>query len=83
MPTLRGYYIRLVALLLGSLRMTAKEAIDAFLKVVTEVFAKSPPGALFETADLERCVETLLKERNLPLDIELDSPELPGSQCKV
>ncbi|PVF94376.1 FabD/lysophospholipase-like protein, partial [Serendipita vermifera] len=72
----------LVALLLGSLRMTVKEVMDAFINIFTEVFTK-PSGSLFRITDLKRCIERLLRERDLPLDIDMDSPYLPGNKCNV
>jgi predicted acylesterase/phospholipase RssA len=79
----------LIAIILGRLRMTVDDCIDAYISLSDKVFEKKSyrvtvKGKLqgrFDTAELERAVKQILVDRSFDKDALLkDSPNAP---CKV
>jgi patatin-like phospholipase/acyl hydrolase len=79
----------LIAIMLGRLRMTVDDCIDAYTSLSDKVFEKKSrrvtvKGKLqgrFDTAELERAVKQILVDRSFDKDALLkDSPDAP---CKV
>jgi patatin-like phospholipase/acyl hydrolase len=79
----------LIAIMLGRLRMTVDDCIDAYTSLSDKVFEKKShrvtvKGKLqgrFDTAELERAVKQILVDRSFNKDALLkDSPDAP---CKV
>ncbi|KAL1835370.1 hypothetical protein VTJ49DRAFT_6917 [Mycothermus thermophilus] len=78
----------LIAIMLGRLRMTVDECIDAYTTLSDRVFEKQThrvtiKGKLqgrFDSAELERAVKTILVKRGLDEDALLNDPDSP---CKV
>jgi hypothetical protein len=79
---------RLVAFMLGYLRMTADEAIEGLLSVTSTVFQfesewKGHPQT--NTQRLEEAIRSLLLERDLPIDtrMHIETNERELQSCKV
>ena len=78
----------LIAIMLGRLRMTVDECIDAYTTLSDSVFEKKSHrvtirGKLqgrFDGAELERAVKTIVVNRGLGEDALLKDPDSP---CKV
>jgi len=78
----------LIAIMLGRLRMTVDECIDAYTTLSDRVFEKKShritiKGKLqgrFDGAELERAVKTIVVNRGLGEDALLKDPDSP---CKV
>jgi patatin-like phospholipase/acyl hydrolase len=78
----------LIAIMLGRLRMTVDECIDAYTTLSDRVFEKKShrvtiKGKLqgrFDGAELERVVKTIVVNRGLGEDALLKDPDSP---CKV
>lgn len=86
---------RLIAIMLGCLRMTVDEALEAYKTLSPEIFKKkwwtqSQAGKYtgaelrrywFEGKNLENAVQKLLRDRRLDPDLKL--LELEASDCRV
>ncbi|PVF94377.1 hypothetical protein CPB86DRAFT_789132 [Serendipita vermifera] len=78
-----------IAVLLGSLRMTIDQAIEAYTALVRTVFQASKEessnsaNAPFDITKVQEWAENTLEHLNLPLDVEFDGEMLPGGQCNV
>jgi hypothetical protein len=80
------YHFRLVAMLIGHLRMNLNETIDALLEVASAVFPEEPPQTIdrdSNTRELRKAVEVILEARNIPLNTKMNDPQSPRTNCKV
>lgn len=79
--------IRVVAALLVILRMSVKEAIQAFARICNAVFAKDDYTPEERTSKLDDIIKQLLQESKIPIDRKLlisasEKPD-PVSGCKM
>jgi hypothetical protein len=68
-------------ILLVVFRMTAEDALDAFVYIWNEVFARTDMDPPTRSRRLEEIIEQLLVEKNLPRDLKLRSNVVNG-HCK-
>jgi hypothetical protein len=84
-PPLIGCF-RLVAILIGHLRMNLNDAIDTLLEVASAVFPEVPQQTIdhdSNTKELRKAVEGILEARNIPLNTKMNDPQRPPTTCKV
>jgi hypothetical protein len=77
---------RLVALLIGYLRMNYNETVDTLLEVASAVFPEEPQQTInsdANTRELKKAVESILEARNIPLNTKMNDPQRPPTKCKV
>jgi hypothetical protein len=77
---------RLVAVLIGRLRMNFNEAVDTLLEVASAVFPEAPQQTIdreSNTKELKKAVEGILEARNIPLSTKMNDPERTPTNCKV
>lgn len=89
--SLADSFCRLIAIMLGRLEMTVEECIDAYLRLMSQVFEKrenrSIIGVLggvkprFSSNVLKDAISEVLKSQNIPLDEKFDNGTKP--RCKV
>ncbi|KIM20866.1 hypothetical protein M408DRAFT_81414, partial [Serendipita vermifera MAFF 305830] len=84
--TQSDHVFRLIALMLGVLRMNINEAIEALLDIASGVF---PETSLEEidretnTRNLHEAVEAMLQARSISLDIKMNEDTREQTRCKV
>jgi hypothetical protein len=79
-------YFRLVALILGHLRMNVSEAIDALLDVASAIFPEDSQQTAdleLNTSNLKEAIEGLLQRRAVALDTKMNDPNRQSTRCKV
>jgi hypothetical protein len=77
---------RLVAVLIGHLRMNFNEAVDTLLEVASAVFPEAPQQTIdreSNTKELRKAVEGILEARNIPLSTKMNDPACTAINCKV
>jgi hypothetical protein len=77
---------RLVAVLIGHLRMNLNETVDALLEVASAVFPEEPQKTIdraSNTKQLKKAVEGILEARSIPLSTKMNDPERTPTNCKV
>ena len=80
------YLFRLVAILLGHLRMNVDEAIDALLNVALAIFPDSShpdPDQETRTRELNESVKSILQIRGIPPDQKMQETSEKSVGCKV
>jgi hypothetical protein len=83
--TIPHHLYRLVAILLGHLRMNVDEAIEALLDLALAIFPGDPTNTDTETRTrrLRESVEGLLQTREVPLDRKMQDKGEELAGCKV
>jgi hypothetical protein len=83
--TISYHPYRMVAILLGHLRMNVDEAIEALLDVALTIFPGDPPNSNPEarTRQLRESVERLLQTKGVPLDQKMQEKGEGPIGCKV
>jgi hypothetical protein len=84
--TISHHCFRLVAFLLGHLRMNVDEAIEALLNVALAVFPDSPdsePDQETHTRQLSESVKNILQTRGIPPDRKMQDTSEESVGCKV
>jgi Patatin-like phospholipase len=76
---------RLVAILLGHLRMTVDEAIEALLDVAAATFPDDSPnfGHETRTRQLSESVKSILQARGIAPDMKMQDTDENSARCKV
>lgn len=75
----------LVALMLGTLRMSVNEAIDALLDITAAIFPDNPEDAIdldINAKNLKDAIENMLEARNIVLETKMDETRASAG-CKV
>jgi hypothetical protein len=65
------FYHRLITLLLVKCRMSVDEALDAFYDICETVYVDTTIDAAERSGRLRRCLENILKNKGLPVDLTL------------
>lgn len=76
----------LVTFMLGHLRMSVDEAIEALLEVVSAVFPMESQETLspeINSKNLRGAIESMLHARDMPLTAKMNDPGRPRTGCKV
>jgi hypothetical protein len=84
--TVSYHFFRLVAILLGHLRMNVYEAIDALLDVALAIFPDNPhsePDKETRTRQLSESVKSILQTRRVPPDQRIQDMGENPARCKV
>lgn len=73
------FWFRIIVIMFVRMKMSVEEAIKAFCYIIKRVYAKglSPRE---RTEILRECMEDLLKERGLPVDLKLEEKN-PNGGC--
>jgi hypothetical protein len=82
----RGPYsplIRLIAIFLVFLKLTAKQALEEFTSFVIEAFGEVNPNPGKQTEKLNLSIETILRKYNINKDDKLITPGSPEHPCKL
>jgi hypothetical protein len=77
---------RLVAFLIGHLRLNLIEDVDTILEVASAVFPEQSEQMIdcdANTKELRKAVEGVLETGNIPLDTKMPDPQRPPTNCKV
>ena len=77
---------RLIALMLGHIRMTIEQAIDALLAITSAVFPYGLDTSLNPERNmqaLQAAIESMLKSQKIPINTKLYSKHHPINKCKV
>ena len=61
----------LIAIMLAKLRMTVEEASEEFCTIAEEVYNQTEITREERTQCLKRCMEDIMRRRNLPVDMKL------------
>jgi hypothetical protein len=72
--------------MLGHLRMTTEEAIDALLTIASAIFPYDPGNAESPEDNLRNlkvAIEDLLEAQNIPPETKMNDKRLPSVKCKV
>ena len=78
--------IRLVSIMLGHIRMSLNEAIDALLTIAIAVFPErldEEPDLSLNAKNLKEAVENMLQVANVPLDTKMNDQRQSTGKCKV
>ena len=77
---------RLVAIMLGHLRMTVEEAVEALLVIASTVFPEGSQAIVDRernTKNLRGAMDNLLEERGISLGTKMNVQNPPSGRCKV
>lgn len=77
---------RLVAILLGRLKLTIEEAIACSLEVLRTVFARQkwyPSGGAFSASELEQVLSRMVEKYSGRPDARMIEPHDTAQECKV
>ena len=77
---------RLVAVMLGLLRMKVDQAIDELLAIAPAVFRNAPQGTIDRDENSRRlklAVEGMIEAEEVSLDTKMHEPMRPPGRCKV
>jgi hypothetical protein len=78
--------LSLAAFMLGNLRMTVDEAIDALLTVASAVFPNDPdtePSPEINMHNLKEAIGDMLESRGIPVNTKMFDKGRPPVKCKV
>lgn len=70
-PTAKSAIFRLVAILLGRLKLSAEEALDKYHALASVVFAEPLPSGLFDHEELEKALRKLVAESETNSDAKM------------
>ncbi|KIM25845.1 hypothetical protein M408DRAFT_73758 [Serendipita vermifera MAFF 305830] len=73
----------LIAILLGKLCMSVEEASEEFCKVIEQVYNSDGLTASERTASLRKCIEDIMKRKQLPIDLQLLAKQAGAGACFV
>jgi hypothetical protein len=78
--------VRLVAIMLGHLRMNVDQAIDALITVATAVFSDNSEDVADpenNSMKLKEAIEDMLQTRGIPVGAKMYERGGPQTRCKV
>jgi hypothetical protein len=80
--TQSSYPIRLIALMLGRLRMSVKDSIEAYGQLAKEVFSQGSDKKL-KTSKLEKAIKQIVDTYSAPHDPEDKLEDIRDNACKT
>jgi hypothetical protein len=75
--------VSLIAILLVALKMTAKEALEAFTHLVSMTFGEVAPNPKQQTEKLKQFIEAILQKNGINKDDKLIIPGRRELSCKL